>query len=144
MKDFIVSFLEGIIVGVAMSLVIILLDIDMTTTQIIVLIAVACVSASVASSIGNLIKKGKDTVYYEWVFKHGDNRIEITAGLVERLYIDDILVDENQKVKLNKVELHGKLKTGEDVKAIIVGGMTMKCELFVDNKQLQPTLTKKP
>ena len=144
MKGFLVSLLEGVIVGIIMVVIMLIFDIEATVNQTVMLICAAIVSTSAATSIGGMIKKGKDTVFYEWVYKYGETRIEVTLGFVERLYINDELVYENKKVKLNRVELKGRLKTDEEVRAIIIGGMTTKCELFVGDKLLQPVVIKTP
>jgi len=144
MKDILIAFLEGALVGIAMAVVIVVMGIEMTTAQMAILIAVAVFTGSIAASIGGMLKKGKDTVYYSWVFRHGQTRFEVTAGLVERLYIDDVLVAESTKIALKAVELKGKLETGEEVRAVITGGVGIKCELFVGDEKLQPISTKTP
>ena len=143
MKKFLVSLLEGIIVGVILGSALVILGIEMTGFQMGILVFVLFISTSIASSIGQWINTGKAPTHYEWVYNHNENRIEVSAGLTEKLYINDELADEKKGVAL-KVELRGKLKSGEEVKAVIKGGMTAKCELFIGNELLQPIATKTP
>jgi len=143
MKRFLVSLLEGAIVGIILGSVVVILDIDITGSQIAILAFVLFISTSFASAIGQMINTGKAPIHYEWIYNHGGNRIEVSAGLTEKLYINDELADEKKGIAL-KAELKGKLKSGEEVKAVIKGGMTAKCELFVGDEQLQPIATKTP
>jgi len=144
MKKILVSLLEGAIVGVAIAVIMIILGIDATPTQLAIFLPSVITITSVASAIGRMINTGESPIFYEWVYNYGENRIEVSIGLTEKLYINDELVDEHKKIALNKVELKGKLKTGEEVKVAIIGGMTAKCELYVDNQLLQPIATKTP
>jgi len=145
MKSILVAILEGAIVGIAMAIAVVILDIETTTFQLSMLIIVALTITSVASAISGVIKDGKEAIFYEWVYKYDETTtITVIVGFTERLYINDQLVDKSKKVKLKTVELSGKLKTGEAVKAVIIGGMTAKCELLVGGKLLQPISTKKP
>jgi len=143
MKKLLVSILEGAIVGITMGIIIVILDIEMTSTQVGILIGSAIIVTSFASSIGHLINTGKAPVFYEWVYHYDGYRIAVSAGLTEKLYINDVLVDEKKGIS-SKAELRSKLTTGDEVKAVITGGMTAKCELFIGNQLLQPTSTKTP
>jgi len=145
MKKVLVSLLEGVIVGAVLGIVIALLGIDITGSQIAILIVAALGSTSIASLIGQMINTGKAPVFYEWVYNHGGNRIAVSMGLLtEKLYINDELIDECKQIKLNKAELKGKLKSGEEVRAMIKGGVTTICELYVGNELLRPVATKTP
>jgi len=143
MKKLLVSLLEGAIVGITMGIIIAILDIEITGVQAGILIGSALIITSFASAIGRLINTGKAPVFYEWVYNYDGNRIAVSAGLAEKLYINDVLVDEKKGVSL-KAELRSKLTTGEEVRAVITGGLTAKCELFIGSQMLQPTSTKKP
>jgi len=144
MKKFLVALLEGTIVGILLAIVIIVFDIDVTTTQTMILLFTSIIGTSIASSIGQTINTGKAPVFYEWVYNHDGYRIAVSAGLTEKLYINDELVDHKKGVTIKKVELEGQLETGEKVRAVITGGMTAKCEVHVGNKRLEVVSTKTP
>jgi len=144
MKKILVALLEGVIVGAILGIVLVVLDIEITAVQSMIIVLAAMSGTSAASSIGQWINTGKSPIRYEWVYSYDGNRIEVSASLTEKLYINDELVDENKKIKLNKAELSGKLKSGEEVKAVIKGGVTAKCELSVGSELLQPIAVKTP
>lgn len=144
MKKIIVAILEGIFVGVGISIAMRVLGIETTPFQASMLVVSAMVITSLASSIAQKVNSGKALAFYEWVYMYGDNRIAVSTGIKEVLYINDALADEKRGVSLRGVELVGKLKSGETVKAVITGGLTAKCELFVGNDLLQPIATKTP
>jgi len=114
-----------------------------TATQTIIIVVGAIISASIASTIGRWIN-GESPVFYEWVYNYGENRIAVSAGLTEKLYINDKLADEKKVITFKSVELSGRLATGEEVRATITGGKTAGCELFVGNERLRPVATKTP
>jgi hypothetical protein len=144
MRKTIASAIEGAIVGISIAVIVRILDIEVTSIQLIILIFIAFFSASIASAIGRFIAKGENPLRHEWVYKYGENRIEVTTGLTEKLYINDELVFTNKKVSLKLAELKGKLKTGEEVVATITpGGDTgIKCRLLVGNEELQVIVVK--
>ena len=144
MKKFFVSVLEGLLVGVLMVVLLRILGIETTNFQAGMIGGGAILIVSLANSIGRMINTGKSPVYHEWVYQYEGTRIAVSAGLKEKLYVDDVLVDEHKGIALKSVSLTGKLKTGEAVQATIIGGMTVKCVLTVAGKQLEPTATMTP
>ena len=144
MKKFVVSIVEGILVGIGIAIAMRVLDIEATAFQASMLAVSAMIITSLASSIAQMVSSGKAPVFYEWVYMYGDNRIAVATGVKETLYINDELVAEKKGVSLSKVELSSKLKSGEEVKAVIIGGLTTKCELYVGNELLEPVATKAP
>jgi len=145
MKDILISLFEGFFVGLVMMGILSFIGVETTLLQLAIISGSAIALTSVASSIGGMVKTGKDTVFYTWVYMYGETSITVTAGFSQRLYINNKLVDECKKIKLKSSELNGKLKTGEAMRAVIsASGMTAKCELFVGNTLLQPITTKTP
>jgi len=144
LKKFIASLVEGVIVGLFIAIILNILDIEVTSNQLIIISVGVLLVTSIASAISRFIAKGESPIRHEWVFNYGENRIEVTAGLTEKLYINDELVDQKKGISLSRVELGGQLKTGEKVRAAIIGGMTAKCEVYVGNEQLQIVATKTP
>lgn len=143
MKPFLISFAEGVIVGVFIIIVINILGIEATGTQLGILIASTLIFTSIGSSVSRAILKGEAPHKYEWIYTYDGNRIVVMAGLAEELYINDKLVDKKKGISL-KAELNGRLKTGEEVKVVIIGGMTAKCELFIDDERVEPIAAKTP
>jgi len=144
MKKTLVSFLEGAIVGLVLGFVLAILDIDITAFQIAIVVAAAIISTSIASTIAQMINTGKTPVFYEWVYDYDGNRIVVSTGFKETLYINDELADEKKGITIKQVALNGHLKSGEEVNAVIKGGMTVTCELHVGNELLKPVATKVP
>ena len=97
MKKFLVGLLEGMIVGAVLGVTIGILDIGATAAQVTIIVAAAIISTSIASSIGSYINTGSAPVFYEWVYNHGGNRIAVSTGLTEKLYINDELADQKKR-----------------------------------------------
>jgi len=135
-RKFIAPFIEGLIVGVIFFIVLSILGIETSEIQFTIIMVTVFISTSLASAIARFIEKGDASFRYEWVYKYSENRIEVTAGLTEKLYINDELVDTKKGVSLKEVALKGTLKTGEEVSATITGGMNIKCRVLVGDKEL--------
>lgn len=68
----------------------------------------------------------------QWTYKYGDNTIMVkNEGAVE-LLVNNEIQDKKEGIR-TKVDLSGKLKSGEDIKASLGGFWGIKCNLFVDN-----------
>ena len=141
-RTIIAPFVEGLIVGISMVILLNALGIETTQTQFTIIVVTVIIVTSIASSIGRIIAKGELPVRYEWVYKYGENRIEVTASLTEKLYINDKLVDTAKGVSFKQISLNGKLDTGEEVVATIIGGTRVNCKLLVGNEELQAIATK--
>ena len=68
----------------------------------------------------------------QWTYKYGDNTIVVkNEGAVE-LLVNNEIQDKKEGIR-TKVDLSGKLKSGEDIKASLGGFWGIKCNLFVEN-----------
>ena len=146
MKKFrktIAPFVYGIITGISLVIILNVLGIETTLTQLTILVMVVCIIPSIAISVGRTIAKAElPIIRCEWVYMYRENRIEVTVGSTEKLYINDELVDTAKGVQLKQVSLNGKLNTGEEVVATIIAGTSVKCQLLVGNEELQAIATK--
>ena len=141
-RQFIASVVEGAIVGVSMFILFNILDIEIITRDFTIIVVASVLITALAGGIARLIAKGETPFHHEWVFQYGDNRIDVVTGLTEKLYINDKLVDKSKGVHLNQVSLKGKLATGEDVTATIIGAPQLTCKLLIANKELAPIVTR--
>ena len=141
-RKIIAPIVEGLIVGVSMIILLSILGIETTQTQFTIIVVVVILITSISNAVGRAITKGESPLKCQWVYKYGENRIEVTAGLTEKLYINDKLVDTSKGISLKQVSLKGRLNTGEEVAATIIGGASVKCRLLVGNEELQPVATK--
>ena len=73
-----------------------------------------------------------------WAYKFDENEIKVTARFTEQLFINDVLMAEKTALISNPVVLIGQLVSGQEVRAEITHGITVKCAVFVGNEQLQP------
>ena len=143
MRTFIASLVEGIIVGGILGLTLRILDIEVTTAQITTLLIVVFISTSAASAVARFIAKGEAPLACQWVYKFGENRIDVTAGLTEKLYINDELADTSKGIKLKQATLKGELSSGEKVSATLSSGLSgITCQLLVDGKEVEVFATK--
>jgi len=141
-RKIIAPFVEGLIVGIFLIVVLNILGIETTQAQFTIIVVTVILGTSIASAVGRLIAKGEVPLRCEWVYKYGESRIEVTAGLTEKLYINDELVDTAKGVSFKQASLKGKLNTGEEVIATIIGGTSVKCQLLVGSEELQAIATK--
>jgi len=74
-----------------------------------------------------------------WTYRYGEDEIMVKNTWFDgcELYINGQMTDKSNGLFEGK--LQGKLKNGEEIKATLGGGMTIKCALFVDGKLLNPT-----
>ena len=141
-RKVIAPFVGGLIVGISMLILLNVLGIETTQNQFTIIVVLVILISSFASAVERMIAKGESPIRCEWVYKYGEDRIEVTAGLTEKLYINDVLVDSKKGVSFKQVSLRGKLAAGEKVMATITGGTSVKCQLVVDGVELQPIATK--
>ena len=141
-RKFIAAFVEGAIVGIALVILFNIFDVDVPQNHTTIMVMAIIFITSFASTIGRVVAKGEPPLRCEWVYHYGDHRIEVTAGLTEKLYINDTLADKTKGVSFKQATLKSKLDTGEDVVATIVGGTQVTCKLLVAGQELKPTTTK--
>lgn len=68
----------------------------------------------------------------QWTYKHGDDTIVVkNEGSVE-LLVNGEIQDKKDGIR-TKVEMSGKLKSGENIKVSLGGFWGIKCNLFIDN-----------
>lgn len=67
-----------------------------------------------------------------WSYKYGEHTIVVKNGLKTELFVDDKKQDSKGGLHL-KLELLGKLDSGEEVKASLFGTATTECMLHIDN-----------
>ena len=76
---------------------------------------------------------------YRWQYRYGNSLIEVVNETAVQLIVDNEVQDKKEGIRFN-VDLNGKLKTGEQIKASLGGTFKIKCNLFVDNVLQTPIL----
>lgn len=72
-----------------------------------------------------------------WTYKYKDHIIVVKNQKTTELYVDNTLVDSISGIHL-KIELNGKLDSGEEIKARLGGPIDVECLLSIDNVILDP------
>jgi hypothetical protein len=73
-----------------------------------------------------------------WTYNYGQDTIVVeNKWSGETLTVNGELQDKKTGLTF-RAELKGRLPGGEEVKATLGGNLTVKCNLFVNNKLLQP------
>lgn len=67
-----------------------------------------------------------------WTYKYKNHIIVVKNEKTTELYVDDNLLDSISGVHL-KIELNGKLDSGEEIKARLGGLIDVECLLSIDN-----------
>lgn len=67
-----------------------------------------------------------------WSYEYNGHSIVVKNDLATELYVDNVIQDRKTGISL-KVELSGKLETGEIIKVSLGGIAKVSCNLFVNN-----------
>lgn len=74
----------------------------------------------------------------KWRYEYSSHEIVVkNSAAGEALYVDEKLQDLKRGLT-SRSELHGKLPSGEEIKATLGGIFVMHCDLFIDNKYQTP------
>ncbi len=74
-----------------------------------------------------------------WKYKYNEETIEVkNSALKVELFVNDCLQDVRKGMFTPASPLIGKLKAGENVKAVVGGDFRIECTLFIDNIQQIP------
>lgn len=73
----------------------------------------------------------------EWTYRYGDNTIVVKNEGAMELLVNGEVQDRKDGIRFS-VDLSGKLKTGEEIKASLGGTWGIKCNLFIDNVLQEP------
>ena len=75
----------------------------------------------------------------QWTYRYDKNIINVENSIKgEKLSINGEVQDMRTGLTFRRVELKGKLPSGEEVRASLGGNWTIQCNLFVDNKLQAP------
>jgi len=147
MKNLMIDLAEGLIFGIVLAIVLHVVGIETTITQLSIIAAVSIILISMLNAIGMRLKgqgvaKIGETAVDDfainrtWTYHYGENTIEIknTAKLCE-LIINGQVQDTFAGRFALKVSLSGKLPGGQDVTA----RLATKWTVMVDNEKLSET-----
>ena len=147
MKKQVVSVLKALayggLAGAFVSILVLVLGLQITNTQGMIMTIALLIGTSVIFSITKAFILNKPASWAEWGFLYGTHRIKVKTGLIDRLYINDALADVHKGIALRQVVLSGSLPTGETVQATIKGGWSLTCQLLVAGQVVEHSILDK-
>ena len=144
MKQLIAGIVEGLLGGLLLVVLVMVLGIEATTSQVVILAIGVTVIVSITSNVKDLILKGG--TFYEWMVYYNEHSIIVKAGKAAELYVNGKMLVKSGSSWSKKVELRAQLESGEKITAVISPAKfgeafstdrTLRCELSVDGKALK-------